>query len=67
MRAASADPDGFRLLFRHAVREPEFRDVVYRMRGESAAVAQREGDETIPEGPWRGGRRSWCRRSRSRP
>src|SRR2546422_2175742 len=26
VRAAAADPDAFRLLFRHAAREPEFRD-----------------------------------------
>src|SRR5262245_48329072 len=28
VRAAAADPDGFRLLFCHAAREPEFRDVI---------------------------------------
>jgi AcrR family transcriptional regulator len=35
MRAASTDPDGFRLLFRHAAREPEFRDVVDTIRSAS--------------------------------
>ena len=28
IRAAAADPDAFRLLFRYAVREPEFRDMI---------------------------------------
>ena len=36
VRAAAADPGGFRLLFRHAAREPEFRDLAGQ----------------IPAGPW---------------
>jgi AcrR family transcriptional regulator len=39
--AAAADPDGFRLLFRHAAREPEFRDVIDTLRSTSIEVAQR--------------------------
>jgi AcrR family transcriptional regulator len=52
MRAASADPDGFRLLFRHAAREPEFRDVVDTIRLASIEIAQRNLTERIPTGPW---------------
>lgn len=52
LRAAADDPEGFRLLFRHAVREPEFRDVVNGMQAMSAEVARRELAAVIPEGPW---------------
>ncbi|WP_328609335.1 TetR/AcrR family transcriptional regulator [Amycolatopsis sp. NBC_00345] len=51
-RSAAADPDGFRLLFRHAVREPEFRDVVDGIRAASAEVTRKELGATIPPGPW---------------
>jgi AcrR family transcriptional regulator len=53
LRAAAADPDGFRLLFRHAAREPEFRDVVDGIRTAAVNVAQRHLTESIPAGPWR--------------
>ncbi|PXY28394.1 TetR/AcrR family transcriptional regulator [Prauserella muralis] len=52
LRAASADPDGFRLLFRHAAREPEFRDVVDGIRAASTDIAHRHLTETIPETAW---------------
>lgn len=52
LRAAAEDPDGFRLLFRHAVREPEFRDVVEGIRAMSAEVTRRELAAVIPGGPW---------------
>jgi AcrR family transcriptional regulator len=52
LRAAAADPDGFRLLFRHAVREPEFRDVIDRIRLASTEIAHRHLADTIPDGPW---------------
>ncbi|SDK87135.1 transcriptional regulator, TetR family [Lentzea albidocapillata subsp. violacea] len=52
LRAAAEDPDGFRLLFRHAVREPDFRDVVNGMQAMSAEVTRRELAAVIPEGPW---------------
>lgn len=52
LRAAAADPDGFRLLFRHAVREPEFRDVVDGIQAMSAEVTRRELAAVIPDGPW---------------
>jgi AcrR family transcriptional regulator len=53
LRAAAADPDGFRLLFRHAAREPEFRDVIDDIRSASTEIAQRNLTERIPDGPWR--------------
>ncbi|MFI0468623.1 TetR/AcrR family transcriptional regulator [Saccharopolyspora sp. 5N102] len=53
LRAASEDPDGFRLLFRHAAREPEFRDVVDAIRSASTEIAERHVGEVIPEGAWR--------------
>jgi AcrR family transcriptional regulator len=53
LRAAAADPDGFRLLFRHAAREPEFRDVVDALRATSTDVADRHLTERIPNNPWR--------------
>ncbi|MET9211508.1 MULTISPECIES: TetR/AcrR family transcriptional regulator [unclassified Nocardia] len=52
LAAATADPDAFRLLFRHAVQEPDFRDITDLVRGYSTVVAQRYLTQTIPEGPW---------------
>jgi AcrR family transcriptional regulator len=52
LRAAAADPDGFRLLFRHAAREPEFRDVIDGIRASSTKIAYRHLTDTIPNGPW---------------
>jgi AcrR family transcriptional regulator len=52
LRAAAADADGFRLLFRHAAREPEFRAVVDTMRSTARDVARRELAQVIPDGPW---------------
>jgi AcrR family transcriptional regulator len=52
LHAASADPDGFRLLFRHAAREPEFRDVIDALRTQSREITYGYLDE-IPAGPWR--------------
>ena len=50
--AAAADPDGFRLLFRHAAREPEFRDQADALTAASAQVARRDLARQIPAGPW---------------
>ncbi|MQA95185.1 MAG: TetR family transcriptional regulator [Streptosporangiales bacterium] len=50
--AASAEPDGFRLLFRHAAREPEFRDLIDELTAASRDVARRNLARLIPEGPW---------------
>jgi AcrR family transcriptional regulator len=51
--AAAGDPDGFRLLFRHAVREPEFRDVVDEIRSTAVDIANRQLADRIAEGQWR--------------
>jgi AcrR family transcriptional regulator len=50
---AAADPDGFRLLFHHAAREPEFRRETDQLRATSVAVAQRELAKEIPDPAWR--------------
>jgi AcrR family transcriptional regulator len=39
LAAASEDPDGFRLLFQHAAREPEFRPQVDELRAASIGIA----------------------------
>lgn len=53
LRAAAADPDGFRLLFRYATREPEFRDVVDRIRDAGTEIAHRYLDADIADERWR--------------
>jgi len=50
--AAAADPDGFRLLFHHAAREPEFRAEVDRLRAGSVEIAGRYFSEFIPDRAW---------------
>jgi len=50
--AAAADPDGFRLLFRHAAREPQFRDQADALTAASADVARRDLAGQVPAGPW---------------
>jgi AcrR family transcriptional regulator len=52
VRAAAADPGAFRLLFRHAAREPEFRDLIDSISAASAEVARRDLARQIPPGPW---------------
>lgn len=52
VRAAAEDPDGFRLLFRHAAREPEFRDVIDTLSTASAEIAHRNLVKVVPDGPW---------------
>lgn len=52
LRAAAADPDGFRLLFRYAVREPEFRDLMESMASASTEIAHKSLSGKIPDGPW---------------
>jgi AcrR family transcriptional regulator len=52
VQAAAADPDGFRLLFRHAAREPEFRDLTDRLAAASREAAERNLARFIPEGSW---------------
>jgi AcrR family transcriptional regulator len=53
LHAVAADPDGFRLLFHHAAREPEFRELIDTLQATSTEVANRHLSEMIPDGPWR--------------
>jgi len=50
--AAAADPEGFRLLFHHAVREPEFRAEVDRLRAGSVEIAGRYYAGVVPDPAW---------------
>lgn len=52
LRAAAADPDAFRLLFRHAAREPAFRELVDQMTTHSIDVARKNLRAEIADGPW---------------
>ena len=52
LHAAAADPDAFRLLFRHAAREPEFRTRMNRLTAASVDIARRNLAAQIPDGPW---------------
>lgn len=52
LRSAAANPDGFRLMFRHAAREPEFRGLVDELNARSVEVAHRNLIRAVPDGPW---------------
>lgn len=52
--AAADDPAGFRLLFQHAAREPDFRDEMDRHRAEMVGLAHRQLVRAI-------GNRAWSR------
>jgi len=52
LRAARADPDGFRLLFRHVAREPDFRDLADSITAISREVTHRNLTRHLPAGPW---------------
>lgn len=52
LEAAAEDPDGFRLLFRHAAREPEFRDLVDGLTSASVELARRQLARTVPDPAW---------------
>jgi AcrR family transcriptional regulator len=52
VEAAAKDPDGYRLLFRHAAREPEFRAEMDRSRAHQVAIAHRELLRELPDSPW---------------
>jgi AcrR family transcriptional regulator len=54
IRSAAADPDAFRLLFRYAAREPEFRQLADTLTAASADIARRNLATQIPDGPWLG-------------
>lgn len=53
VRAAAANPDAFRLLFRYAAREPEFRDVIETL-SESWTETARSYLADITDSRWRG-------------
>ena len=57
IRAAAADPDAFRLLFRYAAREPEFRDMIDTLTDKGTEVTRRHL-EGIADDRWR----SWASR-----
>jgi AcrR family transcriptional regulator len=50
--AAADDPAGFRLLFQHAAREPEFRDEMERFSAEMVALAHRQLTRAIRDRAW---------------
>ena len=52
LAAAAEDPDGFRLLFHHAAREPEFREEMDRFRAGMVAVAGRQLARVLPDPTW---------------
>lgn len=52
LSAAAADPAGFRLLFHHAAREPEFRAEVDRIREAGYEIAHRFLAPRIPNPAW---------------
>jgi AcrR family transcriptional regulator len=53
IRAAAADPDGFRLLFRYATREPEFSELTNPLSAGTRELADRNLTSRLPDGPWR--------------
>lgn len=52
LTAATEDPDGFRLLFRHAAREPEFREHTEQLRRHVFAVTHAHLAALIPDPRW---------------
>ena len=52
LAAAAEDPDGFRLLFHHAAREPEFREEMDRFGAEAIAVTHRHLARVIRDRRW---------------
>ena len=52
LAAAVEDPAGFRLLFQHAAREPEFRQQMDAFQASMVAVAYRQLAEMIPDPSW---------------
>ncbi|WP_244897561.1 TetR/AcrR family transcriptional regulator [Mycobacterium alsense] len=53
IRAAAADPDAFRLLYRYAAREPEFRDVMDALVERSTDITRRHLAD-VADDRWRG-------------
>jgi AcrR family transcriptional regulator len=57
IRAAAADPDAFRLLYRHAAREPEFRELIDTLVESSTEITRRHL-ASVTDDRWR----SWAAR-----
>ena len=56
VRAAAANPDAFRLLFRYAAREPEFRETIDSFDASSIEITRRHLTSRIADARWR----SWA-------
>jgi AcrR family transcriptional regulator len=52
LAAASADPDGFRLLFRHAAREPDFHEMTDQLTAAATDIARRHITTLVPDPRW---------------
>jgi AcrR family transcriptional regulator len=52
LRAAAAEPAGFRLLFQHAAREPEFRAQADQFRADSTQAAYLQIAAMLPDQAW---------------
>lgn len=52
LRAATAEPDGFRLLFVHAAREPEFKGTADRFRAEITEIAHLQISQIVTDQAW---------------
>ena len=52
LRAAADDPAGFRLLFHHAAREPEFRQAMAQFHADMTRVAHKHLAAEIPNPDW---------------
>jgi AcrR family transcriptional regulator len=52
LQAATAEPAGFRLLFQHAAREPEFKAVAEQFRREITDAAHTQISTVVPDPAW---------------
>lgn len=52
LRAAVAEPSGFRLLFQHAAREPEFKSMAEQFRQDITEAAYRQISAIVPDPAW---------------
>lgn len=52
LKAAVAEPDGFRLLFAHAAREPEFKALAERFRDDITAIALPQISTVVADERW---------------
>jgi hypothetical protein len=52
LAAASVDPDGFRLLFRHAAREPDFHEMTDQLTAAASDIARRHITALVPDPRW---------------